>query len=95
MFDLATYCIFDSSEYDSYWSIYRLDTTRIFSKKWGGPGLVAVPGDYDGDMMSDMAIFDETTACWYVWSLSRGLILDGFAWGWPGCRVVGSVRSEQ
>ena len=51
---------------------------------------MAVPGDYDGDMVSDMAMFDEATAFWSIWSLSRGLILDGFAWGWPGCRVVGA-----
>ena len=66
--------------------------SNIYYKKWGGPGLMAVPGDYDGDMVSDMAVFNEATACWSIWSISRGLILDGFAWGWPGCRVVGACE---
>ena len=56
---------------------------------------MAVPGDYDGDMVSDMAIFDEATALWSIWSISKGLILDGFAWGWPGCRVVGACGNQQ
>ena len=88
--DLASYNAL--AQLGALWSIWRLDTTYIYSKRWGGPGLMAVPGDYDGDMVSDMAIFDEATALWSIWSISKGLILDGFAWGWPGCRVVGACE---
>ena len=88
--DLSEY-----SESSTIWYLYRLNGTYITSKEWSVTGLLPVPGDYDGDMRSDMAVFNEATASWAIWSLSRGLILDGFAWGWPGCTVVGAVGSEQ
>jgi len=87
VFDLAMYNI-----KSAFWIVWRVDATYINSMNWGGSGFIPVPGDYDGDMVSDMAIFDEATALWSIWSISKGLILDGFAWGWPGCRVVGACE---
>ena len=94
---LSDFTIYSVTEqYGPEWDILKLNGTYLYSKKWGGPGLVAVPGDYDGDMVSDMAVFSESAAWWYVWSVAKGhAILGAFAWGWPGCTVVGAVGSEQ
>ena len=32
----------------------------------GGPGLVPVPGDYNGDGLTDVAVFDTATATWHI-----------------------------
>jgi len=40
-----------------------------FGQEWGGSGLVAVPGDYDGDAVYDLAVYDMTSGDWYIRSL--------------------------
>lgn len=34
--------------------------------QWGLPGDIPVPGDYDGDGISDFAVFRPTEGIWYV-----------------------------
>ena len=44
-----------------------------------GPVSVPVPGDYDGDGKSDLAVYNETAGQWFIFTAS-GLI----SWERPG-----------
>ncbi len=33
---------------------------------WGAPGDVPVPGDYDGDGFTDVAVYRPSTGVWFV-----------------------------
>ncbi|MBI3986653.1 MAG: hypothetical protein HY343_07025 [Lentisphaerae bacterium] len=48
----------------------------------------AVAGDYDGDGISDLAIFDSNTGFWYIRSMAGDVVSWGTAWGWPGAKAV-------
>ena len=38
------------------------------SRQWGAATDIAVPGDYDGDRRSDIAVFRPSTGTWQVWN---------------------------
>jgi hypothetical protein len=40
--------------------------TTYLSQQWGGGGDTAVPGDYDGDGKTDMAVFRPSTGMWFA-----------------------------
>jgi len=42
----------------------------------GGTGYAAVPGDYDGDGVTDIAVYNETNGYWYVKYSSGGYGFD-------------------
>ena len=49
----------------------------------------AVRNDFDGDRVSDLAVFDPFLGEWYVWSLARGQALAWrLPWGWPGATTA-------
>jgi len=57
--------------------------------QWGWPGAWPVPGDYDGDGISDCAVFDQNSGWWYVINLNGVAPLAwAFQWGWPGAWPV-------
>ena len=54
-------------------------------------------GDYNGDRKSDLAVFDETRALWYVYSLAGagGILAWDFPWGAPGdMTIVGDYNND-
>ncbi|MBI3986124.1 MAG: hypothetical protein HY343_04355, partial [Lentisphaerae bacterium] len=51
---------------------------------WGGPELTPVSGDYDGDGVSDLAVYNQQTGTWYIRSVSGTLIGWGLSWGGTG-----------
>jgi hypothetical protein len=40
--------------------------TTAMNKSVGGSGYVAVPGDYDGDGRTDLAVYHAASGNWYV-----------------------------
>ncbi|MBI3986423.1 MAG: Ig-like domain-containing protein, partial [Lentisphaerae bacterium] len=40
--------------------------------------------DYDGDSISDLAVFDGVAGNWYILSLAHGIVALGVSWGVPG-----------
>ena len=49
---------------------------------------MSVPGDYDGDFVSDLALLDSATGAWYIRTAAGALIAWGTPWGWPGAVPV-------
>ena len=53
----------------------------------GAPGILPVPGDYDGDGVFDLAVYDATNYYWWIRKLNGGFITsgryDGFQFGSP------------
>ena len=51
-----------------------------------------VSGDYDGDGVTDLAVFDSKTGQWFIADTLGQAILWGGAWGFPGAVPVGGFR---
>ena len=44
--------------------------------------------DYDGDRVSDLAVFAQSSGTWYIYSLQNGPLAWGLPWGGPGMLPV-------
>jgi len=53
----------------------------IGAVSWGGAGDVPVPGDYDGDGVTDVAVFRPSNFTWYIRYATGGSA--SFVWGSP------------
>ena len=53
----------------------------------GGPGYTPVPGDYDGDGLMDVAVYNDATGAWNILKSSDGLMLN-LNWGGAGYKPV-------
>jgi len=51
-----------------FWSTAKGHHLGMFVN-FGGPGMIPVPGDYDGDGYSDMAVYRSGPANWYIWDI--------------------------
>ncbi|CAF1039256.1 unnamed protein product [Didymodactylos carnosus] len=52
--------------------------------QWGLPADVPVTGDYDGDGLSDFAIWRPSTLTWYITPSTNPLVILTRTWGLPG-----------
>jgi len=55
---------------------------------WGFNTCVTVPGDYDGDGVSDLAVFHAATGRWYIREMTGPTIVVGEQWGFSSCVAV-------
>ena len=81
----------DLAVYDGagHWYIRTLLGGELaWATNWGFPGAISVPGDYDGDGATDLALYDEATGNWYIRRLTGQLIASGTNWGFPGAVPV-------
>ena len=61
----------------------------------GGAGLDPVPADYNGDGATELAVYQQPTGLWYVYSLSGGLLCWAQQWGRSGfIPVVGDYDGD-
>jgi uncharacterized delta-60 repeat protein len=72
---------------DGTWQ--KLNTTNgaVTSRQWGVSTDKIVPGDYDGDNSTDIAVFRESEGNWYILNSSNGTAVIQ-NWGTSGDRPV-------
>jgi hypothetical protein len=66
------------------WQIRRSRDGIIDTISWGWSATVPVPGDYDGDRTTDLAVYFPDEGLWYILQSSDGRLKDGgpISWGW-------------
>jgi ABC-type tungstate transport system permease subunit len=65
------------------WYVRYSATGTSTALVWGGAGDIAVPGDYDGDGKTDIAVFRPSTGTWYIRYSSTGTSA-ALVWGGSG-----------
>ena len=72
---------------DGTWFILQSSTTSVrrVTFQWGLSGDVPVPGDYDGDGMTDLAVWRPSTGTWFIRPSSTNYATSvSFQWGLAG-----------
>ena len=59
---------------------YPSSGTEAYGVGWGGSGYIPVPGDYDGDGKTDVAIYQSSNGSWWTIYSSNGSS-HGMVWG--------------
>jgi hypothetical protein len=54
------------------WRVIESSTGRQYSKQYGDPSDIPVPGRYDSDKRTDFAIWRPTTGTWWWLESSTG-----------------------
>ena len=62
---------------------------------WGGPDYRAVPGDYDGDGVTDIAVWHTPTGVWYLRFSSGGSIAIPFGGSSTDTPVPGDYNGDR
>jgi len=85
------------NEANGRWEIFYLKTNQYdqvtYDKEefyWGYPGTEALPADYDGNGLTDLAVYDTNSAMWWVaYNSQEGYYRsESFQWGYDGtCKV--------
>jgi Zn-dependent metalloprotease len=73
---------------DGTWTIINSSNNSTTTHSWGNGDLgdVAVPGDYDGDSKTDLAVFRNSEGNWYIINSTSGGTVQN--WGSAGDRPV-------
>lgn len=78
--------------YSQHAQVYHPSLLSATVARGVGSGVVAggvgVDNDYDGDGASDLAVYNETTGSWYIWSIQNGQVVWGLTLGGPGFKPV-------
>lgn len=53
----------------------------IWGQSWGASNMVPVPGDYDGDGIADIAVYERATGDWYIRKTNYTVIAWDLNWG--------------
>jgi len=53
----------------------------VWGVSWGWPGAFPVAGDFDGDALSDLAVYDQNSGMWFIRSVAGAVIAWGFQTG--------------
>ncbi|MBI3985461.1 MAG: hypothetical protein HY343_00950 [Lentisphaerae bacterium] len=73
------------------WSSFS-DVDTGYSGSTPAPGgtntSTQAQGDYNGDGISDMALFDDNTGSWYIRTVAGTTLAWAVPWGWPGAVPV-------
>jgi hypothetical protein len=70
-------------ESEGIWHILQSSNGTFVTRQLGVPGDIPVPGDYDGDGKSDLAIWRESEGAWYLIQSSNGASIT-LQWGASG-----------
>jgi hypothetical protein len=65
-----------------------LNPVLAFGKVWGFKGSTAVPGDYNGDGVADLAVYSRYDGKWYILSLDGKLLAYQRTWGFASAIPV-------
>jgi len=94
-------CDFDGDGRDDFvvytstqsgWYILRSSDGRGQAGYWGGPDAQPVPGDYDGDRVSDLAVYGPALGRWYTQTVSTTMVFWATAWGFTDAQAVTRLR---
>jgi len=66
------------------WKIRRSVDGIVDTISWGWSATIPVPGDYDGDRTTDLAVYYPDEGMWYILQSSDGRLKGGapISWGW-------------
>ena len=63
------------------WTISNNMSYNTTTKYLGYNGVTAIPADYDGDGIDDLAVYDPSTGGWYAKSMNGKIIIWNDIWG--------------
>ncbi|MFC1576288.1 FG-GAP repeat domain-containing protein, partial [Candidatus Omnitrophota bacterium] len=73
----------------SLWHVKNLASETIaWAEGWGFEGAVPVSGDYNGDGVNDLAVWDTSTGNWYIKTLDGRTLAWAEGWGFSGATPV-------
>ena len=74
--------------HDGLWFVRSVSNVILWAEPWGQMEMTPVSGDYDGDGVSDLAMYMERLGLWFIRSASGELLLWGGAFGGTGFAPV-------
>jgi hypothetical protein len=81
--------VYFDDPYRQYWYSLSLDSRVLaWEEAWGGTTnrnpFTTLRGDYDGDRISDLAVYDHVNGFWYVRTLDERVLVWEQPWGGAG-----------
>jgi len=71
------------------WYIWQSTNFVLRTGQWGAADCVPVEGDYDGDGIADLALYQPATGKWWIYSMGTATVLvNGEAWGSSDCLPI-------